>query len=64
VSAEMVNLGQRLFVDSEGFTHPIAVMFDSDGEECEPRDAVSAVAGSEGRWFALNLSEFEAGAFQ
>lgn len=61
---ESINLGQRLFIDSDGFVHPIVAMFDCDGEDCQPREAVSAVAGSEGRWFALDLSDFNAGAFQ
>lgn len=61
---ESINLAHRLYIDPDGFVHPVVVMFDSDGEDCEPRDAVSAVAGTEGRWFALDLSEFNAGAFQ
>jgi len=61
---EAINLGQRLFVDQAGDTFPIVSMFDSDGEECSPPDAVFAVAGTEGRWYALDLSEFGAGAFQ
>ena len=61
MTAEAVNLGQRLFVNQEGETFPIAVMFDADGEECGPANAVSAVAGEEGRWYCLDLSEFNAG---
>jgi len=61
---EAVNLAQRLFIDSDGHTHPVITMFNADGEECEPCEAVSAVAGTEGRWFCLDLSEFNAGAFQ
>lgn len=61
---EAVNLGQRLFVDQAGDTYPIVSMFDGDGDECGPSDAVSAVAGTEGRWYVLDLSEFAAGAFQ
>jgi hypothetical protein len=59
-----VNLGQRLFVDCDGLSYPVVSLFDSDGLDCEPWDAVAAVAGTEGRWFALDLSEFNAGAFQ
>ena len=62
--SEAVNLAQRLFVDSDGNTHPVVAMFNLDGQECEPADAVSAVAGTEGRWFCLDLQEFQAGAFQ
>ncbi len=61
---EAINLGQRLFVDEDGETWPIVLLFDGDGEECSPAEAVSAVAGTEGRWYALDLSEFGAGALQ
>lgn len=55
---EAINLGQRLFMDGDGFIHPVVCLFDADGEECGPDRAVSAVAGSEGRWYCLDLSEF------
>lgn len=54
-----VNIEQRLFCDSDGFVHPITNWLDADGDECEPEDAVAAVAGTEGRWFAFALSEFD-----
>ena len=56
---EAINLGQRLFIDQAGDTYPVVSMFDCDGEECEPCDAVTAIAGTEGRWYALDLREFE-----
>lgn len=62
--SEAINLAQRLFVDSEGRTYPIVTMFNADGDECEPSEAVSAVSGTEGRWFVLDLSEFNAGLLQ
>ncbi|MBF5091962.1 hypothetical protein F1640_18580 [Novosphingobium sp. NBM11] len=61
---EAVNLAQRLFIDSDGHVHPVVTMFDSNGEQCGPEDAVSVVAGTEGRWFVLDLSEFGEGVFQ
>lgn len=61
---EAINLARKSFLDSDGFEHPITHMFDADGNECEPCDAVSAVAGTEGRWYCLDLSEFGAGVFQ
>lgn len=61
---EAINLGQRLFVDQHGDTYPIAVMFDHDGNECGPETAVSAVAGTEGRWYCIDLHDFSAGYFQ
>lgn len=61
---EAINLGRREFIDCDGHIYPVVKMFDDEGEECGPAEAVSAVAGIEGRWFALDLSEFDAGAFQ
>lgn len=61
---EAINLEQRIFICVDGLIHPVVSIFDSDGVDCSPKDAVSAVAGSEGRWFAIDLSEFGAGAFQ
>lgn len=64
MTSEALNLGQWLFVDGDGLPYPIVSMFDVDGLDCGPCDAVAAVAGVEGRWFALDLSEFNVGAFQ
>lgn len=61
---EAINLAQRLFIDTEGDTWPVVAMFDQNGDDCEPCDAVAAVAGTEGRWYALDLSDFQAGAYQ
>lgn len=56
---EAINLGQRLFVDHAGDTYPIVSLFNRDGEDCEPGDAVSAIAGVEGRWHVVDLRQFE-----
>ena len=61
---EAINLGRREFIDDDGNLYPVVTMFDGDGDECGLDDAVAAVAGNEGRWFALDLSEFLAGALQ
>ena len=61
---EAINLGRREFIDCDGHVYPVVAMFDDEGGECGPDEAVAAVAGTEGRWFALVLSEFDAGAFQ
>lgn len=61
---EAINLGQRLFVDQSGDVWPVVAMFDHGGDYCGPESAVSAVAGTEGCWYALDLSEFNTGAFQ
>jgi hypothetical protein len=64
-AAEAINLSQRLFVASDGYTFPIVTLFDADGDETDdPCEAVACVAGVEGRWHAINLEDFSAGAFQ
>ena len=56
--AEAINVAQRLFMADDGALFPITNWFDPDGNECEPEDAVTAVAGEGGCWFALNLGDF------
>lgn len=55
---EAINIGRALFVATDGETYPITNWFDADGDECAPEDAIAAVAGVEGRWFALDLRDF------
>lgn len=54
-----VNRTDGFYQDADGFVHPITEWYDLNALECAPDDAVAAVAGSEGRWFALDLREFE-----
>lgn len=55
---EAVTIARGLFCDSQGDIFPITMWLDEDGDECAPESAVAAVAGTEGRWYALNLSDF------
>lgn len=52
-----INLARRLYIEGDQ-VFPITHFFDADGDECNPEDAVFAVAGIEGRWYALDLTEF------
>lgn len=56
--AEMINMAQRLYMADDGALFPVTNWFDRDGDECEPEDAVTAVAGEGGCWFALDLATF------
>jgi len=56
---EMINHDFGLFIDVNGIEYPIVSYFDADGEECDKEHGVVAVAGCEGRWFDLVLSEFD-----
>jgi hypothetical protein len=59
-----INRTEHLFMDNDGFVHPITNWFDSDCQECDPDDAVVCVAGSEGRWFTIRLADFKKCAVQ
>lgn len=53
-----VNLELGVFTDTHGFEYPIVSYLDCDGEECMWDEAEYVIAGVEGRWFTLVLSEF------
>jgi hypothetical protein len=58
---EAVNLGRRTYI-RDGAAFPITDLFDAAGDKTDdPAEAVFAVAGREGEWYALNLSEFQGG---
>ena len=59
-----VNIVQALFLDDEGHVLPITDWFDEDGDDCASDEAVVCIAGTEGRWFAIDLREYEGGAVQ
>lgn len=51
-----VDLGGMFVLLNNGDTLPITNMFDADGDECEPGDAVSVVAGADGLgWWSVPL---------
>lgn len=53
-----VNLDSRFVVTSDDEILPIEHMFDSDGEDCGPEDAVSVVAGSDAwGWLSFELGD-------
>lgn len=55
---EAINFERELYRDADGFEHPITHWFGEFGEDCDPEDALTAVAGTEGRWFALDVTAF------
>lgn len=56
---EMINHDRGIFIDIHGFEYPVVCYLDADGEECEKSEGDYAIAGVEGRWFTLDLSEFD-----
>lgn len=63
MSVAAIHRGRRLFLSEDGDVYPITNLYDADGDETDDIDlAVSAVAGTEGRWFALVLADFDTSA--
>ena len=55
---EMINHDLGIFIDIHGFEYPVVMYLDGEGEECPKSEGDYAIAGVEGRWFTLVLSEF------
>lgn len=57
---EAVNRSHAVAILDTGEELAVTNWFDADGDECQPGNAVVAVAGpdKEGRWYAIDLSEF------
>lgn len=56
-----VNLSLGIVINiATGENLEITNLFDEDGDECQPEEAISAVAGPDrnGQWLAINLLEF------
>jgi hypothetical protein len=55
---EMINHDIGVFIDQNGLEYPVVCYLNADGDECPKSDGEYAIAGVEGRWFTLVLSEF------
>jgi hypothetical protein len=57
----MINVWQRIAITEDGQELPVTHCFDSDGDECDPEDAVAVVAGPDrdGRWLQIDMTAFE-----
>lgn len=58
---EAVSRAGAVAVLDNGERLPITNWFDLDGDECEPDDAISVVAGPDrnGFWYAIDLEQFQ-----
>lgn len=55
---DMLDLLGGFVLMSDGQTVPITNFFDEDGDECDPLDAVSVVAGPhDGLWLSVEVGE-------
>ena len=55
---EMINHDAGVFIDADGFQYPVVMYLDADGNECPKDEGDYAIAGVEGRWYTLDISEF------
>lgn len=61
-SVDAINRGGSIALLSADLIVPITNWLDVFGEECDPDDAVSCVAGPDesGYWYAIDLTQFPA----
>lgn len=56
---ECVHRECRIVIDDNGNQGVILNFFDADGDDCEPEEAVACVAECAGKFWAINLREYE-----
>ena len=56
-----INRTAKIAVLENGEAIPITNWFEAGGDECDPSDAVTCVAGpcSNGKWYSIDLREYE-----
>jgi len=61
VEVAMVNVTLGIAIMEDGQELPITNAFDDDGDDCDPAEAVSCVAGPDrdGMWVSIDLKQFE-----
>lgn len=59
LTVTMIWKAKRLAVASNGVVYPITRLFDVWGDDCDPEEAVTAVAGAGRTWFSIDLTQFQ-----
>ena len=61
IEVACVNCEKRVAITEDGQELPVTNLFDSDGDECEPDEAVACVAGpdKDGLWLSIDLTVME-----
>lgn len=55
----LIDHDKRILVFDDGASLPITHYFDIEGDDCEPDDAVSCVAGADGQgWYTIDLRHY------
>ena len=57
--SEGVHRERRIVIDDKGNQGVILSFYDTDGYECEPEEAVACVAECAGKFWAIDLREYE-----
>jgi hypothetical protein len=55
----MVWKAKRMAVASNGVVYPITHFFDEWGDDCEPGEALTCLAGAGKTWFTINLTQYQ-----
>lgn len=61
---ELINLHLGIAIYGCGFVAPICGMFDDDGDDCEPDEAVACTIGplpGDGLYFTTRLDDYDFG---
>lgn len=59
IQIEALNVAEAIFLAADGCSYPITNWVDAEGDECEPEDAVTCVAGASDRWWSLTIANFK-----
>lgn len=56
---ECVHRERRIVIDDKGNRGVILSFYDTDGEDCDPQEAVTCVAECAGKFYAIDLRDYE-----
>lgn len=61
IEVACISMSRGAALTEDGQELPVTHCFDGDGDDCEPDDAIAAVAGPDrdGLWLQINLSAFD-----
>lgn len=59
VVIECIHRNLRIVIDDNGNQGTILSYYNTDGDDCEPGDAVACVAECAGKFYAINLKDYE-----
>lgn len=54
-----INIEDALYLSREGQLFAITDWLDAEGNDCEPFESVKAIGEADGKWFLIDVAEFE-----